>query len=63
VGGKETLKQLLEVDPGVKAIVASGYSEDPVIQNYQEYGFKGALIKPFFINELSVVLLGVIGAS
>ncbi|HMK66071.1 MAG TPA: hypothetical protein VK564_09770, partial [Thermodesulfobacteriota bacterium] len=39
--GKETLKRLLEIDPEVKAIVASGYSQDPVMQDYQEYGFKG----------------------
>jgi hypothetical protein len=34
---------------------------DPVMQNYEEYGIKGALTKPFFINELSEVLSGVIG--
>jgi PAS domain S-box-containing protein len=63
MGGKEALRRLLEIDPRVKAIVTSGYSEDPVMQQYREYGFKGALIKPFFINTLSEILSEVIGTS
>jgi PAS domain S-box-containing protein len=63
MGGKETLKKLLEVDPEAIAIVSSGYSEDPVVQNFWEYGFKGALIKPFFIDELAKMLSGVIKSS
>jgi PAS domain S-box-containing protein len=63
MGGRETVRRLLEIDPEVKAIVASGYNQDPVMQNYRDYGFKGALIKPFFINELTEVLSGIIGSS
>jgi PAS domain S-box-containing protein len=47
MGGKEAIKILLEMDPEVKAIVYSGYSDDPVISNYREYGFKGMMAKPF----------------
>jgi signal transduction histidine kinase/DNA-binding NarL/FixJ family response regulator len=47
LGGVLTLKRLQEIDPRVKAIVFSGYADDPVIQNYQQYGFLGAIIKPF----------------
>jgi hypothetical protein len=39
----------------------SGYGHDPVMQHYEEYGFKGALIKPFSISELGEILLAVIG--
>ncbi len=55
-GGKETIKKLLEIDPNVKAIVCSGYSNDPVISNYRDYGFKGALCKPFQLEEFSKII-------
>ena len=47
MGGKEAINKLLELDPEVKAIVSSGYSDDPVLANFQEYGFKGMMPKPF----------------
>lgn len=52
MGGAETIRRLIEVDPGVKAIVASGYSNDPVMGNHESYGFKGILPKPFTMNQL-----------
>ena len=54
MGGRETIKELLALDPQAKAIVASGYSNDPVMANYREYGFAAMLSKPFAIRELSV---------
>ncbi|MFZ0451339.1 MAG: ATP-binding protein, partial [Desulfatiglandaceae bacterium] len=56
MGGTETIKKLLEIDPEVKAIVYSGYSDDPVLSNFQEYGFKGMMPKPFESQSLSKVL-------
>lgn len=56
MGGKEGVKKLLELDPGAKAIVSSGYSNDTVMSNYKEYGFSGVIVKPFNIAELSKVL-------
>lgn len=56
MGGEDTIKKLLEIDPDVKAIVSSGYSEDPVIANYQKYGFKDVLAKPYEITGLHKVL-------
>ena len=47
MGGKEAINKLLEIDPEIKAIVSSGYSDDPVLANFQEYGFKGMMPKPF----------------
>ena len=52
MGGKEAIHDLLEMDPNAKAIVSSGYSTDPVVTNYQDYGFKGVISKPFKIEEL-----------
>jgi len=53
MGGKEAIKHLREINPNVKAIVASGYSKDPVMEKYQEYGFSGRILKPFGIKELN----------
>lgn len=52
IGGKEAIKDLMVIDPGAKAIVSSGYSTDPVMANYGDYGFKGRLMKPFNMKEL-----------
>lgn len=57
VGGKETIKELLQIDPKIKAIVSSGYSNDPIMSDYQNYGFSGVLKKPIQINELSNSLI------
>ncbi|MBU4237398.1 MAG: PAS domain S-box protein [Proteobacteria bacterium] len=56
MGGKETIAKLIELDPGVRAIVSSGYSEDPVMANFHEYGFQAALAKPFPLAKLSEIL-------
>jgi DNA-binding NtrC family response regulator len=56
IGGVQTLKRLREIDPRVKAIIFSGYPDDPVMGNYSRYGFLGALTKPFRREELQVIL-------
>ncbi|GJQ57603.1 MAG: hypothetical protein SCALA701_04040 [Candidatus Scalindua sp.] len=60
MGGKLAVKKLLEIDPEVKAIVASGYSNDPIMSNFREYGFSRVLAKPFEIQELNQILHAVI---
>ncbi|MBS4021598.1 MAG: PAS domain S-box protein [Dethiobacter sp.] len=60
MGGKETIQKLLEIDPQVCAIVSSGYSNDPVLANYESYGFKGMVAKPYQLEELGEVLLRVL---
>lgn len=59
MGGKEAITELLKIDPKAKVIVCSGYSNDPIISNYQEYGFSNALTKPFRFRELSKVISNV----
>jgi PAS domain S-box-containing protein len=46
-GGKEVIKDLLALDPNVRAIVSSGYAVDPVMANPGAYGFKGIVAKPY----------------
>jgi PAS domain S-box-containing protein len=52
MGGKETMHKLLAIDPEAIVIVSSGYSTDPVIANYSDYGFKSRLVKPFQMVDL-----------
>jgi two-component system cell cycle sensor histidine kinase/response regulator CckA len=46
----------LKFDPGVKAIVASGYVDDPVMNDHTAYGFSGAISKPCLLDELAKML-------
>jgi len=52
MGGVEAMKRLQGIDPSIKAIVSSGYSNDPVMANYRTYGFKGILPKPFTMEQM-----------
>ena len=56
MGGKETIEQLIKFDPAVKAIVSSGYTNDPVVENFSQYGFSGILTKPYKIADLKNIL-------
>jgi len=56
MGGKEAVKRLREVYPQAKVIVSSGYSNDPVMAEYRDYGFCGVVLKPYQVAELSGVL-------
>lgn len=56
MGGVETVAELLKIDPDANCVVASGYCQDPVIINYMDYGFKGALAKPFALQQIMDVL-------
>ena len=60
LGGKEVVKEMLLLDPHLRAIVVSGYSNDPVLANYEDYGFKGRVAKPFNLIDLSLVLNSVL---
>jgi PAS domain S-box-containing protein len=56
MGGKETIRHLLGLDPRAVAIIASGYSRDPVITRFREHGFRDVLEKPFSNQRLSEAL-------
>ncbi|NOZ14187.1 MAG: PAS domain S-box protein [Acidobacteria bacterium] len=61
MGGKETISQLMKLDPNVKAAVTSGYAQDPIIANFSEYGFCGRLEKPFKIDDIEKLLAALFG--
>ena len=60
MGGKEAIKELLKIDPKVKAIVSSGYSNDPIMSDCKKYGFVGVVAKPYKISELGKTLKEII---
>ncbi len=66
MGGAEAIQRLLAIDPGVKGIVSSGYSNDPIMAEHEKHGFRGVVPKPFMVQNLSLalhkVLLGVTDA-
>jgi two-component system cell cycle sensor histidine kinase/response regulator CckA len=61
MGGKDTIKKLRELDPEVKAIVSSGYSSELDITEYNKYGFKGAVGKPYTIDQMRQALQELLG--
>lgn len=56
MGGLETVQKLLQIDPEVKAIVSSGYSDDAGMSDYQSKGFKAFLKKPYNMEDLKNIL-------
>ena len=56
MGGEQTIRELMKLDPDIKAIVSSGYFNDPVMSDFQKYGFKAAMPKPYEKKNLKEVL-------
>lgn len=52
MGGQQAVKEILAIDPSAKVIVSSGYSDDPVMAHYRDFGFRSAISKPFSLPEL-----------
>ncbi len=60
MGGKEAIRKLKTLDPNVKALVSSGYSNDPIMSNFRDYGFLGVVKKPYRIQDMSDALRAMI---
>jgi CheY-like chemotaxis protein len=60
MGGGPTLEALLKLDPKVKAIVSSGYSNDATLSNYRAYGFQGMVSKPYDGADLTLAVENVL---
>lgn len=63
MGGREAIGEILKLDPDASVIVSSGYSEDPVMSNYDEFGFKGVLPKPFTPLIMREVVQAIVGGE
>jgi len=56
MGGVKTLAAMKKISSDFKGIVSSGYSNDPIMSDYKNYGFDGVLIKPFKLEVLQKTL-------
>ena len=63
MGGAKTIPELLKIDPKVKAVVSSGYSTDPIMANYEDYGFCGVMEKPYTKAQLAELLNRIFSGS
>ena len=61
MGGKEAIQHLKKIDPQIKAIATSGYSDDPIMCDFQKHGFQGILVKPYKIFDLANLLESMCG--
>ncbi len=61
MGGREVIGILRDIDPSVKAIVSSGYSDDAAMSGFQELGFKSAVHKPYTMAQLREALEQALG--
>ncbi len=57
MGGAEAFQKLRDIDPNVKAVVSSGYSNDLLMADYARYGFRGVVLKPYTAKQLSDTLV------
>ncbi len=55
-GGRETVAALLALDPDARVIVSSGYSDDPVMSHFEQYGFCDVIAKPYRLEDVAAVL-------
>jgi len=60
LGGKDGMRRLIDIDPNAVGIVCSGYSDDPVMAEFEQYGFQGRISKPFVATTLSETLASVL---
>ncbi len=63
MGGAEAVREIRSIDPSVKAVLSSGYGDDPAIRNYRDHGFHGVIPKPFRLEELGKTLERIIDSK
>lgn len=63
MGGREAMEHLRAIDPGVRAIVSSGYSSDPVMADHRAHGFQAMVAKPYRVADVAAALREVLAAA
>ncbi|MBK8249951.1 MAG: tetratricopeptide repeat protein [Gemmatimonadetes bacterium] len=63
MGGRQAMAEILAIDPNARAIVASGYADDPTMSAFRDAGFQAALAKPFQREDLGRAITAVLGES
>jgi CheY-like chemotaxis protein len=61
MGGQEAIKKLLAIDPHVKAIISCGYLDDPIVTEFMNYGFAGAVAVPYDLEIMKKLLNNMLG--
>jgi len=56
MGGKDTITELLKLDPNVKALVSTGYTEDIMVTDFKNYGFCDIISKPYTLENISSII-------
>ncbi|MCA9677298.1 MAG: PAS domain-containing protein [Myxococcales bacterium] len=56
MGGKECMARLLATDPDARVVISSGYSNDPIMADYQRFGAAAVIPKPFSLEALGETL-------
>lgn len=63
MGGKEAIERLRAIDPEVKAVVSSGYANDPIMANYRSHGFSAVVPKPYMVSDMSQALAALLSGN
>jgi PAS domain S-box-containing protein len=63
MGGAQAMEKLRQLDPHVQAIVSSGYSDDPIMSRYADFGFRAVLPKPYQPGELRELVTSLLAES
>ena len=56
MGGRDCLRKLKEINPGVRAVLSTGYALDDSIQRILDEGTAGFVQKPYRLEQLSKVV-------
>ncbi len=56
MGGREAVKEILRIDPGVRVVLTSGYASDMLLVQHREHGFADVIQKPYTVESLGAVL-------
>ena len=56
MGGKEAVTEILAIDSGAQVFVSSGYSTDPAMVSFKDFGFSGVIVKPFDLAAIQQIL-------